>query len=629
MTSIHPGIFVFVAGLFFASTSYAAVEFRVDNKTAPSSTQVTVPVRVSNFVMILSVQGTLQFDTNIITYSSTGQYGLPGMGASNFGTSQVSNGLLTFLWDDNTLNGLTLPDTTVIFSVTFNVVGLSGQQSLICFANSPTALEVIDTSFSAVLADFYCGSVQIPGGSAPVANITKSDVTCFGANDGSAWVSVSGGTMPYTYSWSNGSTQDSISNLPPDTYSLTVTDAANATVTGSITITQPASALSINTSHTDVTVCGANDGTATAFVSGGTPSYSYSWSGGAITATANNLAGGTYTVTVTDANGCTITGSVTVSQPSNISVSISKQDVLCYGDNSGSAVITATGGTPPYNYGWSFGATTRTVTGLVAGIYTVTVSDASSCQVVEQVIIQEPALLVATGNVIDASCFGYNDGRATVSATGGAGGYSYLWSTGGTNATISNLAPGNYGVSVTDANGCTISDAVTVAQPNALVLSLSVTHVTTNGGSDGAIDLSVSGGTSPYTYSWSNGATTQDVSNLTAGGYSVIVTDDNGCTGTDSALVTEPVSVFDLTGSVGITIFPNPNNGNFTIMIEGKEPKDLQLMNILGQVAYSTTLNSSAFPGNRISIQTQLPEGMYVILLDGMLYSHDKIMVRK
>ena len=212
------------------------------------------------------------------------------------------------------------------------------------------------------------------------------------------------------------------------------------------------------------TTCGNATGSATATPTGGVGPYTYLWSNSGTTATVNNLAAGTYTVTVTDANSCTQVSTVIINNSNGPSTSnTSVTNVSCNGAANGSITITPSGGTSPYTYMWSNSATTATVTGLAGGVYTVTVSDATLCTAIASVTITEPSALATNATASNESCQSCSDGSATATPTGGTSPYTYAWSNGGTTQTINFLAPGTYTVTVTDANGCTQNQTVTVA----------------------------------------------------------------------------------------------------------------------------------------------------------------------
>jgi len=297
---------------------------------------------------------------------------------------------------------------------------------------------------------------------------SQSNVTVYGGNDGSATVSVSGGTAPYTYAWSpSGGTTDTATNLAAGTYSVLITDANGCTTTQSVVITQPAIPYDILlVSQQNISCNGANDGGITVNVTGGTPPYNYVWSnGGGNTATISNLAAGTYTLTVTDSDSSILTKSYVITEPTVLNVTGSLTNVTCNGLGNGTATASVTGGTSPYTYFWSNGMTSASANNLVAGTYSVTVTDANNCKATTSVTIAQPGVLSVTPAVTNVSCSGQVDGSVSLTVNGGAAPFSYLWSSGQTTANINGLPSGVYSVTVTDANNCTVSETVTITSP--------------------------------------------------------------------------------------------------------------------------------------------------------------------
>jgi len=352
---------------------------------------------------------------------------------------------------------------------------------------------------------------------------------------GTVTQTINGGSS-FDYAFSNTVNLSSDGNYTIEAWTVLSGDSNNGNNQTSDVISNFA-APSVSVSTTNAS-CGSSDGTATANVSGGAPPYNYQWSNGGTGTSISGLSGGTYSLTVEDANGCQTIQNFTINQASsNVLATITgSSDVSCNGGSNGAASVSGSGGTAPYSYLWSNGQSSSTATGLSAGSYSVTVSDANGCQDIASVSIGQPSALSASANSASVSCNGGNDGSASASASGGTAPYSYQWSNGSTSASISGLSAGSYSVTVTDANGCTASANTSISQPAALSLSFSVTDATA-GQSNGSVNLSVSGGTSPYSYQWSNGSTSQDLNNIGAGTYSVTVTDNNGCSATGSATV--------------------------------------------------------------------------------------------
>ena len=319
--------------------------------------------------------------------------------------------------------------------------------------------------------------------------------------------------------------------LAANTYSVTVTDVSGCTNSASTTLTQPATTVSASISgSTNVTCFGASNGTATATTTGGVSPYTYSWSpSGQTTATATGLGPVNYTVTATDLNGCTSQQSVLISQPTALGAIVSQFDnVTCRNNANGSMTIVPSGGTGPYTHHWSNGATTAAITNLGPGNYTDTIRDANNCVfLISQTITQPPVVLgipassVVTSNV---NCFGGADGTASVSPTGGTLPYAITWSNGDTGTVADSLIAGTYQVTIVDGNNCSFDSTIIITAPSALASSF-VNYATTPGGTDiaclgqatGQAKVTITGGTFPYTYSGSSGATVDSMINVGAG----------------------------------------------------------------------------------------------------------------
>lgn len=378
-------------------------------------------------------------------------------------------------------------------------------------------------------------------------NPTGTNITCFGACNGSAAANASGGSPPYTYAWSpSGGTGPTAANLCPGTYTVLVTDNNGCTVQGQITITQPPQLLA-NVTDVDVTCFGACNGTGTSTPSGGTPGYTYSWAAsGGTGSTTTPLCPGNYTVTVTDANGCTATGTAVITQPLQLQNGVTSTNVLCNGQCNGTASSAPTGGTGPFTYLWMPGGqTTNSVSGLCAGSYTLTVTDANGCTRNSTVVITQPNALTLTVNAANLTCNSVCNATLSANVAGGTAAYTYLWNPGGqTTAVITNQCAGTYTCTVTDANGCTAQQIITITQPTALSLTQNISNVTCNGACDGAANISPSGGTPAYSYLWSpGGQTTPTINNQCAGTYTCTVTDALGCTGSVTVTITQPAAI--------------------------------------------------------------------------------------
>ena len=371
---------------------------------------------------------------------------------------------------------------------------------------------------------------------------SENDIKCYNSNNGSINISVTGGTGAYSYRWTKNTapfaiTED-ISNLAPGTYEVSVTDVNNCgPKTTSFTITEPPLLVVSLVSQTNVLCYGASTGAITVNVTGGTPGagYNFSWIGpNGFTSTNQNLTGilaGNYDLTVTDANACIKNLSVIITQSTEIIIAYTTTPITCYGNNDASMTVTLSGGNPNLDFQWSNLSTSLTQTNLSAGNYVIIVTDNVGCVKTETIVIAEAPIFTINPIVTQISCNGANNGSINLNLTGGIDPV-LTWSDGSSAGLVrNNLAPGTYTATISDGTGCGFVRTFTIIQPLPLVLSANLTNAfDCSNASSGAINLVVAGGTLPYTYSWSNGVTTEDLSNLTSGNYLVIVTDANGCT---------------------------------------------------------------------------------------------------
>jgi len=398
-------------------------------------------------------------------------------------------------------------------------------------------------------------SVTINNNNAPVINsITVVDELCHGSSTGSAVVNASG-TGSLTYNWSNSQTSVTATNLSAAIYTVTVTDVNGCKQQTTVTISQPLAMVAV-ASQVSPATCGNNNGSASVTVAGGTgPDYSYNWSNGqsSVTSSLNDLAGSlsanAYTVTITDANGCTKTQSALVNNsPAPTINSVTATNVTCSGNADGSAAVSATG-TTALTYSWSgSGGSGATATGLIPGTYTITVSDANGCQQISTAIITQPNAVVITGISTSSAKCNVNNGSAVATATGGTGALNYSWSNSQNGATVSNLSATTYTLTVTDANGCAVTNTATINSTNGPSAATAIATTINCNGQPGSVMAIASNGVAPYTYSWSNGTSSVTTSlsqsvSVTAATYTVTITDKNGCTATSSVLLSQPAAL--------------------------------------------------------------------------------------
>jgi gliding motility-associated-like protein len=386
--------------------------------------------------------------------------------------------------------------------------------------------------------------------------MSSTNVTCHGSCNGTATGSVHGGTLPYVYSWTNGGVDSNIVNLCPNSYTLSVTDVNGCTASGNVTITQPA-VLKDSMSHTNDSCYLESDGTATMTLTGGTSPYSYTWTGGSTTSSITGLSAALYIVTATDKNLCTIVDSVTITQPAQITISVTPVNSTCNGDCNGSITATPSAGTSPYTYAWSNGETTSTATGLCATNYTVVVTDANKCSATKDTSVGQPPklnqLVTGSNTLCPSSC----DGTAQSKPSGGKAPYTYSWSTGASTSSITNLCAATYTVVVTDANLCTDTGTITITNPSSVSPNASSSASNCGAVCNGVISLSPSGGTPPYKFLWNTGNTTDSITNKCAGLYTYTITDANSCVATFTTILTNSSGPT----AVGLTTVNDSCNG--------------------------------------------------------------------
>ncbi len=444
--------------------------------------------------------------------------------------------------------------------------------------NSATAIGLsAGTYFVTVSGSNSCASTDsiiVLESSTPLsANITSTNISCNSGSNGTALAAGTGGTSPYSYLWNNGLTTASITGLGTGTFNATVTDSTGCVlVTNQVTISEPAP-LAINISSTDAK-CGMDNGTAIAVATGGVGSYSFNWSNGDFSSQADSLPAGNYFLSVTDANGCTKAGSKNILQLGSPTVSIpSPINTSCFGSCNGSATAIVTGGASPYNFIWDdlLASSSATLSALCAGSYSVTVTDNNGCTNNTNANINQPADLTISISTVNSACNDHT-GAATASASGGTSPYYYSWSGGQTTFSADSLAAGIYTVSVTEANGCSQFAAFTISDIGGPVITtVSVTNVSCYGGTDGAINIGISGTAPPYSNLWSNGVTAEDITGLSAGPYQVIVEDANGCTSAKDISISQP-AILDVNMSVNLATCGSADGGITAAVSGGTTP---------------------------------------------------------
>lgn len=446
------------------------------------------------------------------------------------------------------------------------------------------------------------------------ATLNAVDSNCPNVNDGTvAIVSINNGTSPYAYLWSNGETSQNVQNLEPSVYSVVTTDVngctGNYTATVGINNTIPLQ-YSFDISDYNgynVSCKGSNDGIVTVNVLNGAFPFNYLWQNNIQSNVAEYLSAGSYSVTISDANTCTVSATVVLTEPDALSATINVisnyngEAVTCFGATDGSLNIIPIGGVGSYSYLWSNNENSPVVDNLAAGNYSVTVVDINGCSATSSINISQPDLLQAMllanefSGTYNISCNGNSDGRINSNIIGGTMPYSYNWNNGAFTESIQNLFAGSYSLTVVDINGCEAIQNVVLTEPNTLTVELQTEDLVCYGDNNGFINSVVSGGSGNYGFLWSNNATETSVSNLTAGDYSVTVTDANNCSTTASVLLNQPNPVIVTIQSVSDTIpFYGANlqllstyfaNGNEAIQFEWTPEGSLNNASIQSPVA--------------------------------------------
>jgi outer membrane protein OmpA-like peptidoglycan-associated protein len=363
----------------------------------------------------------------------------------------------------------------------------------------------------------------------------------YGLSNGSVDVTVTGGVLPYKYSWSNGATTEDIASIPGGNYSLKVADANGCEKTISTTITQPPPLFVKLVSVQDIKCADDKNGAIAIDVTGGVAPYNYKWSNGDSTKNVSNVAAGDYSVTVTDANGHKQILAAKIAQPSAIIAKLNfATNLLCNNDNSGALQVTVTGGHQPYKYLWNTSQTTKDLSNVGAGDYVLTITDVAGCkQVVKTTLTQPEPFVSKIADVKNILCKASKEGEIHIDVNGGVTPYSYSWSNGDKSKDLTAVYAGNYSVKITDGNGCVQSVTAAITEPSELVTSVaSVVNNDCFGQVNGSIQVNASGGTAPYRYLWNTGDSTKNISNLAVGDYSLAISDANGCSKTLKASVT-------------------------------------------------------------------------------------------
>ncbi len=405
------------------------------------------------------------------------------------------------------------------------------------------------------------------------AGLTPPNLLCFGDTD-TIFLTVNGGTPSYSFLWGNGETSQNLNGVGAGNYSVTIFDANDCELQEMINIFSP-DEIESNPSPviTDVDCFGNTTGSINVTIVGGETPYDYLWSNGETTSSIPNLSAGTYDLIVTDDNNCKYEESIIVNEPDLLEATYVPTPVDCYGESTGGIDITVSGGTLSYNYDWSNLAIDEDLLNILAGTYTVTVTDANNCSTSVSATINEPSDIIYSVSTIDLLCEGEDEGQISISSISGGtpayeysiDGFTYQLSTDAFN----NLSAGNYTVDIRDQNGCTKDTLVVLYEPIGFSTIVNVQNIEgCNGDATGSINFTISGNTPPYSYSWSNNESTSSILGIVVGNYEVTVSDANSCEMTYSYFVSEPEAI-SLDYDIQLASCEEKNDGAITTMVIG------------------------------------------------------------
>ncbi len=414
------------------------------------------------------------------------------------------------------------------------------------------------------------------------------NVLCSGDSSGYVDISVSGGTPPYNFEWNTGANTEDITKLVDGVYTITVADNNGCSISVTKQLTQPA-ALQVTSNATNA-VCFGGAGSIDVTTTGGAQPYKFVWSNGATTEDLQSVSAGAYILTVTDNNNCSKQVVTTVSSATAISIAGVVTNTSCTGGNIGAVDISVTGGSGNYTYQWSSNAgsaTSQDVTGLSAGIYTVTVTDASLCtQVASFEVVATSNQIIADLAEVNPVCSDGNNGFITVFVTGGTAPYIYIWSNGQTKNTTSNLTSGTYTVTITDAKGCSTTSNGVIVEPQPIDISVLTTGSKCSNIGSGAVNVSVLGGKAPFTYQL-NGVvqSSNEFGNLLPGNYTIMVRDANGCEAVTSITI-EQSSVYSVSLSADKILILSGMESQLTAKVISDAPVLNYFWSPLGSLSY-------------------------------------------
>lgn len=508
----------------------------------------------------------------------------------------------TYTWSTPTIN----PIGSVVGATSQTIPQNDISQTLINSITTPaTVTYTITPTIGTCVGNNFTVTVTVNPSTNP--NTTKTDITCFGANNGSITTNITGGVpfssgAPYLVSWvgpnSFTSSSPNISGLMPGNYTLTINDAGGCPVTNNYIINEPSDIVITTDVDNNVTCFGNNNGNIGVSITGGTPPYNYTWTRNTInyasTEDISNLSPGNYILSVTDANNCgPRTATFVITEPPLLQVNlVSQTNINCYGFATGAINSSVVGGTPieitpgvfDYSYSWTgpngYTSSNQNISNLIAGNYNLTVTDAEGCVDTLSVTLTQSSEIIINAITTPIVCYGDNNATIAVTLSGGNAPYQVQWSNLAVGLNQNNLSPGNYTITVTDALGCQKSSTINIPSPPLFDVSPVATNISCFGANDGSIVLNFVGGIAPVNLVWSDGSTAGTTrNNLGPGTYSVVITDSKPCTITRTFTILEPQLLVLSANTVNALDCNNANSGQINLLVSGGTPPFSYLWN--------------------------------------------------
>lgn len=583
------------------------------------SVYATPPTAVDNF------DGPMMASTaDPMHYDAPGTYTIHWVFEDGNGNSTVQN--QTVIIEDITPPSISdCPANIVISTNTFNCMGVATWTPPVasdeCQLNSmrsnfkPGDVFPIGTTTVWYTATDARGNLNTCSFDVTVNNVMtytviETAVSCHGAADGAIELSISGGQAPYSIDWNNENTED-LTHVKGGEYRGTITDANGCTQNIEAYVAEPAPLQIVNDAVINPTFCGTPTGEIHISATGGTLSYEYLWNDGFNQPDRNAIGAGVYSVTISDENGCMTVETYTLNDPTAAEIILENtQHLVCQGKNKGAADITVKlqNDATTYSVSWSNGNNDEDLSQVSSGNYYVLITDNNNCTAAKTISINAPNAIRLQEKITPVSCKNMSNGAIDLNISGGTAPYDIAWNTHENTEDIQGLMSGEYSVIVVDAQGCMTSASYTVHSPEAL--QITATAEDELFGNDGKIEVQTTGGTAPYAYSWNNGAHGDNLNNVSAGTYSVIVTDKNGCTENLSMNI-QAKSEISENSLLHMHLFPNPSTGEMNIKFSKSVNGSLQIIALNGQQLLNTSLNNISYQLDLSAYAT----GMYYMVV--------------